>query len=88
MKKVNGKKLSFKVQYIIYAVLMALFIVWLVIGAQFVTSDSPGVVCFFGMSLPFLGIFGALGLIIRVAWKQHRETVNKKLSSQSSDEDK
>lgn len=89
MKKVNGKSsLSFKAQYVIYAVLMAAFIVWLVIGSKFVTPDSSAAVCFFGMSLPFLGIFGAFGLILRVAWKQHRAKVNKKLSSENSSEDK
>lgn len=89
MKKVRElSSLSFKTQYIIYAVLMAAFIIWLGIGTQFVTTESSGVVCFFGLSLPFLGIFGALGLILRVAWKQHREKVRKKLSSENAFKDK
>lgn len=73
MKKPNrNTKLTPKIQYIIYIVLLVVFAVWFVIGTQFVKLDSPAVVCFFGMSLPFLGMFGAVGLIARVVWKQRK----------------
>lgn len=48
--------------YIFYIIALAVFAVWFIVGAQFLTSDTSGAECFFLVSLPFLGFFGVIGL--------------------------
>ncbi len=89
MRKVNpDKPFRPKIHYIVYGSIMAAFIVWLVVGSQFITNESSGAACFFGLSLPFLGAFATLALMLRVVWKHYRIKRSQKSSEANAKEKK
>lgn len=63
------KKLPLKMQFIIYGSILAVSAVWLIVGLQFVTPDSDGAMCFFGLTLPFLIGLAAIGMLLRLVYR-------------------
>lgn len=66
------KKFSLKTQFIINGVILILSVVWVIIGTQFITPDSSGAACFFGLTLPVLIGLAVIGMFLRLFWRMYK----------------